>query len=56
MAGWTPELKQEFQEHINEFFDEHPELREGLSENMKEFWDSDEAEQLKEGMREAATA
>lgn len=51
---WTPELREEFREHMNEFFDRHPELREGLSENMKTYWDSDAGEEMRQAMSEAA--
>lgn len=53
---WTPELRDEFRDHVNRFFDEHPGLREGLSEEMSEVWDSDEASEMKQAMREAARA
>lgn len=52
---WTPELREEFRDHVNAFFDKHPELREGLSENMSSYWDSDAGNEMRKAMSEAAT-
>ena len=55
-GAWTPELRQDFQRHVQSWYDQHPELKEQLQSNMQHFWESPEGQKLRGEMSAAATA